>query len=58
MVGINQKLGVKLDGKKLEGREQLTSEIQKGDPKKTVNVLRDGKEIEFLLEWPATPVKK
>jgi carboxypeptidase Q len=49
---------VKLDGTKLESREQLTSEIQKGEPKKTVTILRDGKEIELKLEWPATPAKK
>jgi hypothetical protein len=49
---------VKLGGKKLESREQLTSEIQQGDPKKTVTILRDGKELEFMLEWPAAPAKK
>lgn len=49
---------VKLDGKKLEDREQLVSEIQKGDPKKTITIVREGKEMEFVLEWPSTPAKK
>jgi hypothetical protein len=49
---------LKLDGKKLESREQLVSEIQKGDPKKTITILRDGVEKEFVLEWPSTPAKK
>jgi hypothetical protein len=44
---------VKLDGKKLESREQLTSELQKGAPKKTVTIVRDGKEMDFVLDWSA-----
>jgi hypothetical protein len=43
---------VKLDGKKVTSREELVTEIQKGEPKKTVTVVREGKEIDFVLEWP------
>jgi hypothetical protein len=43
---------VKLDGKKVSSRDELVSEIQKGEPKKTVTVMREGKEIDFVLEWP------
>ena len=43
---------VKLDGKKVTSREELVTEIQKGDPKKTVTIVREGKEMEFVLEWP------
>jgi hypothetical protein len=58
-VGIKEgDVFVKLDGKKLENREQLTSDLQKGDPKKTVTILRDGTEMEFVLEWAAAPEKK
>ncbi len=48
---------LKLDGKKLENREQLIREIQRGDPKRTVTIQRDGKEIEIVLEWPAPQSK-
>jgi membrane-associated protease RseP (regulator of RpoE activity) len=43
---------VKLDGKKVSSREELIAEIQKGEPKKSVTIVREGKEMEFVLEWP------
>jgi carboxypeptidase Q len=47
----------KVDGKKLTTRDELTAEIQKGEPKKTITVLREGKEMDFVLEWPKPPSK-
>lgn len=51
---------VKVDGKMLGDRDALVTAIQAGPPKKSVTVLREGKEVEFTLEWPAPvspPVK-
>lgn len=49
---------VKVDDTTVESREQLIGEIQKGDPKKTVTILREGTEKKFVLEWPAPATKK
>jgi hypothetical protein len=43
---------IKLDGKKVTSRDEFVTEIQKGEPKKTVTVVREGKEMDFVLEWP------
>ncbi len=48
---------VKVDGKNVSSREELVAEIQKGEPKKTVTILRDGKELELVLEWPKAETK-
>jgi hypothetical protein len=49
---------VKVDGKKISNRAELQEELQKGEPKKTVTVSRDGQEKDVVLEWLATPAKK
>jgi hypothetical protein len=41
----------KVDGKKVANREELVGELQKGEPKKTITLLREGKEIDFVLDW-------
>ena len=48
---------IKIDGAKLVDRLELTTAIQKGERKKTIVVLRDGKEIELTVEWPAASKK-
>lgn len=42
---------LKVDGVKVVDRESIAAEIQKGEPRKKVTVLRDGKEVELNLEW-------
>jgi hypothetical protein len=42
---------LKVDGKKVANQEELRAEIQKGEPNKKVTLQRDGKEIDFVLEW-------
>ncbi len=48
---------VKVDGKKLADRSELIRALREGGPKKTITILRDGKEVEVKLDWEpaATP---
>ncbi|MGE3166045.1 MAG: M20/M25/M40 family metallo-hydrolase [Planctomycetota bacterium] len=46
-----------VDGQPVAGRPELVQAISAGAPRKTVVVLRDGKNVELILEWPQEPVK-
>jgi S1-C subfamily serine protease len=49
---------VKVDGKRLADRSELMRALREGGPKKTITILRDGKEIELKLDWePAAPAR-
>lgn len=63
--GVAKKAGAKpgdvivsIDGKKVSDRMQLVQAVNSGEPKKKLVVIRDGKEVELLLEWPAPPKPK
>lgn len=58
--GLAKKAGMKagdviakLDGLKLVDGEELRTALQAGAAKKSVVVLRDGKEVEFTIDWTA-----
>jgi carboxypeptidase Q len=60
--GVAQKGGIrvgdviaKVDGKKVADRMEIVLALREGPPKKTLTVLRDGKELDLTLEWPAPP---
>lgn len=42
----------KIDGTVLEDRRSLGSAIRGGEPKKSIVVKRDGKEVTLTIEWP------
>ncbi|MFO0952429.1 MAG: M20/M25/M40 family metallo-hydrolase [Isosphaeraceae bacterium] len=57
--GVAAKAGVKagdviakIDGKKVADRMELTAALRDGPSKKSLTVLRNGKEVEVTVEWP------
>lgn len=49
---------LKVDGSEIGDRQELVAAIQKGERKKSVVVVRDGKEVELTVEWPATKAQE
>jgi hypothetical protein len=43
----------KVDGAAVSDRSEIAAALQRGAPKKTVVVIRDGKEVELVLDWGA-----
>jgi hypothetical protein len=46
---------LKVDGKDVKSREDLQAALAAGEPKKTVTIEREGKQLDIKLEWPAAP---